>query len=308
MVKMGAVNKLISMLGQFRPIQLAKSVCFDRAGSDVVLVCGSGRSGTSWLANICNYQNDFRYLFEPLNPVFFEPTESVQWCLSTEQDFPVLRSALEGKVSNKWVNSRNRRVFAKRRLVKEIRSNFMLSWVNENYPKTKIVLITRNPLAVAASRKSLSLRQDNSKWVWEPELSVLLNEPALKESLNQTQFDALSSQVGKGIVLETIADWCINNLIVYDHLERNTYFHVYYEHLVSNGQAVCKQLMRYIGVEYHACIEQALTRTSETSRSPVVLTWRDVLTKQEIREATELLAIFGVERLYTADWQPVIPE
>ena len=61
MVKMGTINRLKQKL-------IVKYGCFDWAGDDVVLISGSGRSGTSWLANICNYKNDFRYIFEPLNP------------------------------------------------------------------------------------------------------------------------------------------------------------------------------------------------------------------------------------------------
>jgi len=61
-------------------------MCVDWAKNDVVFVSGSGRSGTSWLANLCNYRNDFRYLFEPLNPAVLPPNTVNQWCLDRDTD------------------------------------------------------------------------------------------------------------------------------------------------------------------------------------------------------------------------------
>ena len=36
--------------------------------SNTVLIAGSGRSGTTWLSEILNYNNDYRSIFEPFYP------------------------------------------------------------------------------------------------------------------------------------------------------------------------------------------------------------------------------------------------
>jgi len=301
---MGAFSKLKTHFNGVRQ-SLLQQAFVDVAGSDVVFVAGSGRSGTSWLANVCNVNNDFRYLFEPLNPSNLSADTPVSWALALDAESSVMDAILTGKVSNQWVNSRNRRFFAQRRLIKEIRSNLMLPWISKHYPKTKIVMILRNPLAVAASRKSLAQRDDHSKWVWLPSLDQLLNEPIIKASLTDELYGALSAQVDQGIVMETVADWCINNLLMFDEPEQQNWHIVYYENLVNDGARVATRLLEYLGVNVTQSLEKALSKKSETSRSSLVSQWEGVLTSDEIESATQLLNLFGVNRVYTNDWQPI---
>ena len=35
---------------------------------DTILLAGSGRSGTTWVSDIMNYDNEYRYIFEPFHP------------------------------------------------------------------------------------------------------------------------------------------------------------------------------------------------------------------------------------------------
>jgi hypothetical protein len=32
---------------------------------NTIFLAGTGRSGTTWLSNIINYKNEYRYMFEP---------------------------------------------------------------------------------------------------------------------------------------------------------------------------------------------------------------------------------------------------
>jgi len=290
MVKMGTINRLKQKL-------IVKYGCFDWAGDDVVLISGSGRSGTSWLANICNYKNDFRYIFEPLNPKKLR-TKKNKWALSVDDSSSQMQSMLNGQVSNSWVNSRNRKLFAKRRLIKEIRTNLMLDWIINKSPNTKIIVIIRNPLAVAASRKSLDQRNDGSDWQWLPSLKQLLNEPILKSILKVDEYEFLSDQVGKGIVMETVADWCINNLIAFELIDRTQVKFVYYEELLSNSSEKVKEILDFIEVSIDSDINNAISQHSETARpttsistakyNPLVQ-WQSILTEEEVDRATQLL-------------------
>lgn len=298
---MGSFNRLRSILAYFK-LRLG---CCDCAGDDIVFVAGSGRSGTSWLANICNFQNSFRYIFEPLNPSQLTNEKRISWCLSSRDDAPFLRKVLAGNISNSWANSRNRRFFARRRLIKEIRSNFMLTWISAKYPSLKVVLLLRNPLEVAASRKRLEQQGGKAKWLWLPSLAELLQEPHLKSSLNQEQYERLSQQVGKGVVLETIADWCINNLLAFDLDEYPDWFVVYYEQLQVDGMQTATELMRFLEIEINDNLNAALYQRSETARgSGNTSDWRVVLTEKEIQQSLALLSFFDIGKLYTQDWKP----
>jgi len=261
------------------------------------------------VANICNFQNDFRYIFEPLNPSEIEHAmDEFSWYLTDDDQAPFLHSILEGRISNQWVNSRNKRLFARRRLIKEIRSNTMLKWIQKHCPSIKVVVIIRNPLAVAASRKRLEQRNDNSNWVWVPTLKELLAEPRLKSSISAEQFELLSKQIGKGVVMETIADWCINNLLAFDLSKQKKWHLVYYEELLTNGDEVVIDLMKFLQISIKRNIQTALIKRSETTRSSPSESsaWSDVLSSGEIEQANKLLNTLGVDKLYTKDWNPVL--
>ncbi len=290
---------------------------FDLAGDDVVIIVGSGRSGTSWLANICNYRNSFRYLFEPLNPAHLTVhKESPFWCLQNEYAYPLLDRVMRGKVRGTWVDSRNRSVFAKRRLIKEIRANMLVPWISSNFPKALIVLLLRNPLSVAASRKTLS-DQRYGNWSWEPNLEELLKTPCIVEKLSNSEFALLRQQIGSGIVMESIADWCINNLVA----TRNECFKkahvIFYEDLIVKQDEVVKDLLSHIGVEWNSDVNLAIKKTSEPSRRKVDIKdmnpqsvlndWQHHITPEERDQALELLRAFDVSRLYTDDWLPISP-
>lgn len=314
---MGAINRLraIKATATLAVDSIASRIFFDFAGDDVVIVLGSGRSGTSWLANICNYRNSFRYLFEPLNPVHISADEMVSsWCPKHSEAVPFLDRVINGRVRGKWVDSRNNRLFARRRLVKEIRANLMLPWISANYPSARVVLLLRNPMAVAASRKMLS-GSKSSNWIWEPSLETLLREPRVRAQLSSEELSALSEQIGAGAAMEAIADWCINNIVTSRESSFNNVHVVYYEDLVAKNDNVVKSLLQFIGVEFHQSVDKALTKTSETSRreaSPVETNkasvlhdWEEKLSSEELVKAVDLLELFGVSRFYTKDWQPV---
>lgn len=315
MVEMGTFSKVGDMRDWLK--SLPRNVCFDYAGSDLVFIAGSGRSGTSWLANICNYKNSFRYLFEPLNPRAMVMGDEFRWCLMPNEKSLLLDKVITGKVSNSWVNSRNQRMFARRRLIKEIRSNLMLTWLHTHYPLTKLVLILRNPLDVAASKKKLASLNDGSRWLWEPCLATLLAESQLQKQLTAYEYEVLSEQIGQGVVMESIADWCINNLVAMRAIETSTIHVIYYERLLSNPSRELPNLMTYIGVDMDDSLLTKVHQPSETTRKPSglnqgddlssqLMTWDKSLTPEEQKRATKLLSIFGIERFYSDRWEPVI--
>lgn len=296
---------------------LARWFYVDLAGGNTTLIAGSGRSGTSWLANICNYRNDFRYMFEPLNPASFrEPQHIESWCLSKEAQSPMVERMLTGELDGDWVDSRNRRFIARRRLIKEIRSNLMLTWMQSRFPKLKIVTIVRNPLMVAASRARLNRLSDGSEWVWKPSLERLLKEPNLIAMLSTSELALLKKQIGCGIALETIADWCINNLVALRLSPLDGTHRVYYEALSDHTEATVKALLEFIGVPYEASVLDMVARPSETSRHQSATNddlhdgvaaeaWISDLTEREVEVGLELLDTFNVRQLYTPEWGPV---
>src|SRR5438128_2407940 len=70
-----------TLRSNFRSLQEACRAVFDRASREVfidlsrdfrrsVYLAGDGRSGTTWVSEIINCDNRYRYMFEPFHPSF----------------------------------------------------------------------------------------------------------------------------------------------------------------------------------------------------------------------------------------------
>ena len=83
---------------------------------DKLLVIGEGRSGTTWLANLLNFDNHYRMLFEPFQTENFRPPMSYQ----SEYPFP------DSDGSDAVL----------RHIQKVIRGDFISGHANVQFPKT----------------------------------------------------------------------------------------------------------------------------------------------------------------------------
>jgi len=279
-------------------------LCLDLAGNAPLVVMGSGRSGTTWLAELCNYNDDFRYLFEPLNPDdSYHKSEVQRWCPHPDQSAPVIAKVLMGRQISPWSSRYNTKWLASRRLVKEIRLNLAVPWIRRNFPQAKLVKIVRNPMAVAASKKRLL--QTSSSWVWNPSVDMLLAEDRVRSMLSDKQADRLRDYAGQGVALQAVADWCLQNMVCQEPV-----YTVFYESLLTHPEPALKDLFGYIGVNFHSRVLRSLNLGSTTQRktrseqSAQKAGWQAILTAQEQAAARTLLAEFDLGKLYTSDWEP----
>lgn len=144
-----------------------------------IFVAGTGRSGTTWLANILNFRNEFRYIFEPFDAGRVElwiGLSSIQYLQPDEIDNRYLHAAtaiVSGRYRSRWTDAFNRRIISRRRLVKAIRANLLLRWLHANFPGIPIILLLRHPCAVVNSWLHLD---------WPPSIEeTFLEQPRLVE-------------------------------------------------------------------------------------------------------------------------------
>ncbi|UCH58531.1 MAG: hypothetical protein JSV61_09955, partial [Anaerolineales bacterium] len=137
-----------------RAIQQIGSHFYVNPDQDVrrsILVAGTARSGTTWLADLIASQIPCRMMFEPFNPELVPEYSSFhyfQYMPPGKQgiDFHTYaRKVLSGEIRNRWIDRQNERVFPKYRLIKEIRVNLALKWLHENFPDVPILFIIRHP-------------------------------------------------------------------------------------------------------------------------------------------------------------------
>ena len=111
------------------------------------LIAGIGRSGTTWLEEIVNYNNTYRIMFEPFRVDKVDIISNWnyhQYIRNKNKEERYLKPTkiiLSGKIRNEWIDHHNRKVFANKRIIKDIRANLFLNWIKNYFPEIPIVYI-----------------------------------------------------------------------------------------------------------------------------------------------------------------------
>ena len=286
--------------------------CFYEVNHDIrntTLLAGLGRSGTTWLSDLLNYRNEYRYIFEPFHSWMVESAQPLigNWYLRPESaSGPIqelLLSILAGQVRTAWTDRLNRRFICKRRLIKTIRANLWLRWIYINYPAIPIILIIRHPIAVAASRMRLK-----DGWEWKPEPSELLRQKELFDDFLHLYENIISGT--NDIFEQHILSWCIAHHVPLSQFGPGEIRIVFYENLYSNPEFELKRIFEYLSKNWDSEITNLVTQPSKLSR-PItnaaenpVNNWTQLIEKSQIRKAREIISSFQLDHLYGGDLVP----
>jgi hypothetical protein len=274
---------------------------------NTVLVCGSGRSGTTWLAELINHDNAFRFIAEP-----FEAKPCHMFCarqyLRPKNDDPTyLRAAAEvftGKVRDARVDSCNHRVLVQKRLVKDVRCNMMLKWVRVHFPEVPIIFIMRHPYSVASSRERLGWRRDlRDVYFGQPELMGDHLEPfapAIRGARTPLEIH--------------LVDWCVENVVPLRELNPNDVHFVFYEHAQSNPRTELCRLFSYLGRPFNLNAMRNISRPSmsvvgkdkKRSTSRLTAGWTQRIPAEELAVCKRITGFFGLGHIYDDDGMPDI--
>lgn len=277
--------------------------------ADTVLLAGSGRSGTTWLGEIIDRHHDHRIIFEPFWPEAVSaaaPFTRGLYLRPGERDRRYVepaREILSGRVRSRWADHQNHVRFVRRRLVKEVRVNNLLPWLQEVFPELRIVYLMRHPVAVAESQRRMG---------WKEHLARSLDQPALVKDHLAPALPLLRS-------LRTpwerfIGQWCTENLAPYHLLHARSACLVFYEDLCDHPRAAATRVLDHLGQEPDRELDQALHRPSRLVRADSAVlrnadpvdSWRDTVTDTEVERAAEIVAACGLGEVYGLDPRPDI--
>jgi hypothetical protein len=303
--------------------EIGRRFCID-LGQDhrsAVFVAGSGRSGTSWLAELINYRNEYHYVFEPFHPLEADSSNPMEPGLPACRIFQYhqyLRPAsadprfltpagavLAGKARSRWTERFNQRLITRRRIVKDVKANLILKWLSVHFPGMPIVFILRHPCAVVASRKTLSWDLH-----WDLVLSQVLKQADLVEDLMGPflgLFESASTYVEKQVLM-----WCLDNYVPLKQFMRGQIHVVFYENLITYPKTEIPKLFEFLGKHVDPSVYAAMRAPSLLSdwNSPVLAgasrmnNWLNVLKPSEIDRAMTILAAFGLDAIYSEDAFP----
>lgn len=264
---------------------------------DSILVCGSPRSGTTWLAEILTGLPRSAMLFEPLHldRVPAAGQAGCQWRTfkSESEDWPagkqLFEKILTGRLLNRWILSQTdfrSMVRARRYIVKCVRANRLLPWLSRNFPEPHKVLVVRHPCSVIASQMAQGSWQEPRR----PETGGLSNPLAqFVDSLRHPE-ELLA------------AEWAIDNHIALSATSSRCEV-VSYESLVLNTEETVTGLLSAWGIErpegFPADTRRASAMTT-TGRAPAsgaasLSKWKTELTAESIARITSVVRTFGFD-------------
>jgi hypothetical protein len=268
-----------------------------------VFLAGSGRSGTTWLSEVINYNGGYRYVFEPFNPArvgAFARFGSKQYLRPDDTREAFLgpaRLALSGALRDPWTDRFNARFVARRRLIKDIRANLLLGWMRANFPGMPIVLLLRHPCAVVASRLALGWRDNLDE--------TMAQEDLVKDHLLpvEAEIRAAGDDFERHLFL-----WCIDNYVPLRQFAPGEIHLAFYEDLLENPRDGLRSLFGFLGEDLDDRVYERLGRPSPLSRRgappPSVDGWRARVGAGQLGRAREILALFGLDRVYGGNPMP----
>lgn len=268
-----------------------------------VFLAGSGRSGTTWVSGMINHRNEYRFVFEPFNP------DKVRLCGGfgrrqylrsddrREEYLGPARKVLTGGIRSYWTDRFNRKFVARRRLIKDIRANLLLGWIRANFPGMPMILLLRHPCAVGVSRLALG---------WKDNLSETMEQGELVEDfLLPMEADIRAARDGFEC---HVFSWCIENYVPLRQLGAREIHLAFYENFLVRPEDEIRRLFAYLGEGFDARVYRALRCPSPLSRKgggePSVDAWRRSVTDSQLERAVEILALFGLDRVYGARTMP----
>ncbi len=187
-------------------------------------------------------------------------------------------------------------------LVKCIRANLMLDWINANFD-AQIVLLMRHPCATVESQ----LRFPD---YWDPYqlLERYRTDAGLMKGPLGERIRVLDTELSRSRALAAI--WCIENLVPILQASANRYQIVFYEELLERPEVEWRRITQGLGVpavpdadllkqpSQQAAVRLQNQNTAGEAYSESYASWRKRLTAEEIEQISTVLNHFGI-RFYT---------
>jgi hypothetical protein len=206
-------------------------------------------------------------------------------------------------VRNPWIDGHNRKLIAKKRLIKDVRANHLLKWIKANFPEIPIVLLLRHPCAVAYSKLALN---------WNTHLDEFLSQEELMQDFLgpfRDEIESVESVFDKHIFL-----WCIENYVPLKQFRTGEFHLAFYELFCAQPEHEVDRLFHFLGENYDKRVFKSAEKPSTLARleSAVVSHdsptegWKRHLSREQVRRSLDILGLFGLDAIYSDQSLPRI--
>lgn len=295
-----------------------------------ILIVGSGRSGTTWLADEVAARVRTHPVFEPLHryrvpgvPHWGKRGEHAGKYLTAHDDDAEMKRFFErllrGEISNAWTRQdwrcvptwaqkstlvercfyhwaarRNRRrtLQGTHSVFKLIKANLMLEWLDQNFD-VRLLYVIRHPCQVIGSRM---------KHAWQGDLADITQQDKLVHQELRPFRTIIES--AKTPLQQLAVFWSVENRIPLRQLPFTDWKSLAYEECLFETERVFDSIDRFLDKPTAATNSTAgASRTPHVIRPKVERPWYDPLTEKQGEEVLEYCHGFGI-RLYGRSLRP----
>jgi hypothetical protein len=260
--------------------------------SSSIVLASSGRSGSTWLADMLSSLSGVQQIFEPLHPRFRRDVQNLTGWLGGEpqtqsfylcqgDDHPdweqFLRKMLTGCVRTYWTDYTRTSYFPDRYLIKVIRANLMLGFISRKF-QPKIIYLVRHPCAVVYSRLKVK---------WQANVRDILDQPGLVADYLQPWVHAIERE--RDALGAHAVWWAVENLIPVRELAERPHFLLFYERLCLEPVVQLKELLAWLDIPNEGVPPEKVNLPSRMSRPDVsyestidrLATWKRQLSRRD---------------------------
>jgi len=291
----------------------------DHDAGRTLLLVGSPRSGTTWLAEVLTEALHCRLIFEPLR------TKSVPWTWPfrpahyigpQDPSDPALEAIVDriltGRIRNRFTDKFNTVHLPHCRLVKEVRATNLLPWIVDRYPHTPVIYLLRHPVPTSWSVVQLG---------WQVTFDAFFGQESLMEGPLRSHQSLIREKADSPDLFErTVLHWCLENLAPIQMLDASRVHVVFYEQAVEDPQGELKRLQKYLdGFDptrwrLRTTPIKSLGRASHTNHRGTDISsgtrrleaWVDEVGPEQVETAVQLVRGLGLGRLYGKSTRPLI--
>jgi len=262
------------------------------------VVCGSPRSGTTWLAQTLASAPRSAMLFEPLHldHVPRAALAGYSWRTyirpgdGTEAQKAFMTDVLSGRVLNWWTAldlGRPRRI--ETWVVKFVRANRLLGWMASEFPLHRLALVVRHPCAAVVSQIEFRFPAD------EPRSDEVLfaDFPRFADIVSTLETDEE----------RRAAEWAMDLVVPLSHPQPHPWHILTFEGLVTGGPAALEPVLSAWDVPMPATMPKRFETWSRTTsrvrrakeRHSIVDDWSQRLRSDQVRRILAVTNAFGID-------------
>ena len=283
-----------------------------------IVITGSHRSGTTWLANMLGFANNTQIIDEPFNP------ESWQYSLDGYANFfytyaPQLDEDLARSAYQKVLKNKTRFVYKRRnimrwlsfllkrlQIIKDPLSAMYIECFSNNFA-TDVIIITRHPMAFINSLIRMG---------WNFPFNHFLKQEQLMQDFLYKFEDDIRFATNQSLLIQGAVCWKCVYYVLNEYSNRNNYTLVRHEDLSTNPVGDFKNLYKKFNLPWTEEVKQKInsytspdnptrakgekTHQMKRDSASLAFSWKDKFNRESIETVYNLTKEVA-DNFYTDD-------